>query len=93
MGLGRGKIPAGIVVQVDDAHLRRSLQTALNKLVICCEVGCIEAASEVVVEQVLPADWQAEGVETVVVCKMLHLCNAIIARVDRILFRLVRAEG
>jgi hypothetical protein len=69
-------IPAGIVVDVDDA-LASLVETSLNKLIVLGKVVGVESTTKSVVDQVLPSDGQAEHIHSVVPGEMLHLANAV----------------
>lgn len=45
--------------------------------VISGEVRGIKCATEIVVDEVLPGDWQAEGIEPVIGHEVLHLCYPV----------------
>lgn len=75
-------VPPGIVVDIDDTHLRSCLQAALDKSVVGGKVGRVQRAAEIAVEQILPTDWQAEDIQAIVVDKMLHLGDAVRPRID-----------
>lgn len=76
-----GAIPAGIVVDVDDAHGCTGIQATLNLFVIGGPVVRIERAADTV-HKVLPADGNSESVEAIVVNEVLHLVEAGLAGVD-----------
>lgn len=74
-------VPAGVVVDVDDAHGSTGIQAALDLLVVCSPVVSLEAATGSV-HEVLPADGNTEGVEAIIVDEVLHLVKTSLARVD-----------
>jgi len=74
-------IPASVVVDVDDARSTTG-QATLNELVVLAEVGCVKCATEVVVEEVLPANWEAEDVETIILDEVVDLVDSIGTGVD-----------
>lgn len=74
-------VPAGVVVQVNDAHLSTSIQAALNLRIERRPVVRVEGAADAV-HKVLPAHGNAEGVQAVIVDEVLHLVETILARVD-----------
>ena len=65
-------VPSGVVVHVDDAE-RAGRKARLHDLVVGTEEVCVQRASEVVVDEVLPSDRNAEEVELVILGKVLHL--------------------
>jgi hypothetical protein len=75
-------VPAGVVVDVNNAKRSAGVQAALDHLVVRGPVGGVEGAAEVVVEQELPSDRNAEGVQAVVLDEVLYLVDADLARVD-----------
>ena len=68
-------VPAGVVVDVENAF-SASGNACLHELVVSAEEGLVEWAAEVVVEEILPADGEAEDVKMVVAGEMLHLRRA-----------------
>jgi hypothetical protein len=76
-----GAVPAGVVVEVDDAEGGAGGQAALDLGVVDLPVGCVEGAADGV-DEVLPADGETEGVESVVFDEVVHLVEAGLARVD-----------
>ena len=64
-------------MDVDDTHCGASIQTALYELVICSEIGAVQRSAELIVDEVLPGDWETEGIQSVVGYEVLHLCVAI----------------
>jgi hypothetical protein len=77
-------VPTGIVVDVDNAKRSTGVQAALDQLVVRGPVVGVEGAAEVVVEQVLPSDRKAEGVQAVVLDEMLDLVDADLAGIDNV---------
>jgi hypothetical protein len=73
-------VPSGVVVQVDDAK-RTGCQTTLDQLIVSSQDGCIKSAAKLVLDEVLPADGQAVGVELVILGEVLHLGDTVAARV------------
>ena len=69
-------VPTGVVVDVNDAKCSAGVQTALDQLVVRGPVVGVEGAAKVVVEQELPSDRKAEGVQAIVLDEMLDLVNA-----------------
>lgn len=72
-------IPASIVVDVDDAKRSAGVKTALNLGVVGVPVVGVEGATEVVVEEELPADRNAEGVHSRILVEVVHLVDARLA--------------
>lgn len=52
----------------------------MDEIIVNSKLGRIQRASKFAVEDVLPADWKAEGVESSVIDKVLDLINASLAR-------------
>lgn len=77
-------VPSSIVVNVNDAHVCTGIDTALDLLVIRCEVGRIQSTAELVVDQELPAHCKTESVQAIVSDEVLHLSKTILARIDNI---------
>lgn len=73
-------VPAGVVVQVDDAEGAGG-QAALHQLVVSSENGSIKSTAKCVLGEILPADGQAVGVKLIGGGKVLHLRNAVSAGV------------
>jgi hypothetical protein len=71
-------------VDVDNAKRSTGVQAALDQLVVRGPVVGVEGAAEVVVEQVLPSDRKAEGVQAVVLDEMLDLVDADLAGIDNV---------
>lgn len=72
-------IPPGVIVDVDDAHLGTRAQAALHQIIVGGEVRGVEGTAQVVVDEVLPRDWQTESVEAVVGDEVVHLVDAGLA--------------
>lgn len=72
-------VVAGVVVDVDDAHGCTRVQASLNQLVVVLEVAVQGAADAV--DDVLPADWETECVEAVILNEVVHLSGANADRV------------
>ena len=72
-------VPAGVVVDVDNAESCAGGQAVLDLLVVDSPVGGAEGAADLVVDEELPADGDAEGVEAVVLDEVVHLVEAILA--------------
>lgn len=87
LGIGRAAlsndsaVPAGVVVDVDNAHGRTSVQAALDLLIKSRPVLRVESTANTVHKE-LPAHRNAEGVEAVVVDEVLHLVETGLAGVD-----------
>lgn len=75
-------IPASIVVDVNDAESGAGAQTTLDLLIVGVPVVRIESSTEVVIEEKLPTNGNAESVHAIVFGKVVHLVNASLARVD-----------
>ena len=71
-------------MDVDNAKRSTGVQAALDQLVVRGPVVGVEGAAEVVVEQVLPSDRKAEGVQAVVLDEMLDLVDADLAGIDNV---------
>jgi hypothetical protein len=69
-------------VDVNNAKRCAGVEAALDLLVIRVPVVGVEGAAEVVVQEELPSDWDAEGVQAVVFGEVLHLVDADLAGVD-----------
>jgi hypothetical protein len=50
-------VPAGIIVDVDYAELGTSVYAALHESIVGLEIGAVECAAQLVVDEVLPCDW------------------------------------
>lgn len=72
-------VPAGVVVDVDNAKSSACGQAVLDLLVVDGPVGGAEGAADLVVDEELPADGDTEGVEAVVLDEVVHLVKAILA--------------
>lgn len=68
-------IPASIVVNTDDAK-GRDIKAGLHERVVSGEVGAVQCAAKLIVYEVLPPDWQTEGIESVVRDEMVHLVHS-----------------
>ena len=66
-------VPAGVVVEVEDTELGARVQAVGHLLVVLGKEGAVEVAAEVLVDEVLPANGDTEGVELVILDKVLHL--------------------
>ena len=75
-------VPTGVVVDVNDAKCSAGVQATLDLLVVRGPIVGVQCASEVVVEQELPSDRNAEGVQAVVFSKVLHLIDTDLAGID-----------
>ena len=75
-------VPTGVVVDVNDAKRSTGVQTSLDLSVVRGPIVGVERATKVVVEEVLPSDRNAEGVQAVVFDKVLHLVETDLAGVD-----------
>lgn len=64
-------------MDVDDTLCTTDTPAALNQLVILSKVVRIQGSSQLVVDQVLPANRQTEEVHAQVIVEVLHLSNAI----------------
>lgn len=73
-----GAVPAGIVVNVDNAHGSTGSQAVLDLGVEDAPVLGVESAADGV-DEVLPADRNTEGVESVIVDEVLHLVKTGLA--------------
>jgi hypothetical protein len=71
-------IPAGIVVDVNDT-VSTSDQASLDQVVVFLEIRCVESATNLVVDEILPPNGQTEDVQTVVVDEVLHLTSTVLA--------------
>lgn len=72
-------VPAGVVVDVNNAESSACGQAVLDLLVVDSPVGGAESAADLVVDEELPADGDAEGVEAVVLDEVVHLVKAVLA--------------
>ena len=70
-----GAVPARVVVDVEDAE-GAGVEAGLHQEVVFAEVGGVESAAEVVVDEVLPGDGEAESVHVVVFDEVGHLARA-----------------
>jgi len=70
-------IPTCVVVDVKDAQRSAAVQATLHQAVVVCKVGRVKGASEIAVDEVLPANRQTEGVQTVILDEVVHLPDAI----------------
>lgn len=77
-----GAVPARVVVDVDNAECSAGVQAALDLGIVGIPVVRVERAAEVVVEEKLPADWDAEGIHSAVSEEVVHLVDACLAGVD-----------
>ena len=77
-------IPACVVVNIDDAHISSSVNTALDLLVVSGKVRGVESTAKLIVHQELPADCETKDVQAVIVHEVFHLGNAIISWVDNV---------
>lgn len=68
--------PASIIVNINNTISTRG-QATLNKLIIHGKIVGIQSAAKDVVHKILPANWEPEHVETMVMGEMVHLPNAI----------------
>lgn len=75
-------VPAGVVVDVDNAESSAGGQAVLDLLVVDGPVGGAEGAANLVVDEELPADGNTEGVESVVLDEVVHLVEAILAGLE-----------
>jgi hypothetical protein len=71
-------VPAGVVVDVDNAERSAGGQAVLDLLVVDGPVGGAEGAADLVVDEELPADGDAEGVEAVVLDEVVHLVETVL---------------
>ena len=65
-------VPASIVVNVNNT-ICTCCQATLNKLIIHAKFVGIQRAAQNIVHKILPADWEPEYIEPVVMNKMFHL--------------------
>ena len=72
-------VPAGVVVDVDNAEGSAGGQAVLDLLIVDGPVGGAEGAADLVVDEELPADGDTEGVEAVVLDEVVHLVEAVLA--------------
>lgn len=72
-------VPAGVVVDVDNAEGSAGGQAVLDLLVVDSPVGGAEGAADLVVDEELPADGDTEGVEAIVLDEVVHLVEAVLA--------------
>ena len=63
-------VPAGVVVDVDYAELGTSVYAALDQPIVGLEIGAVECAAQLVVDEILPGDGQTERIEAVVIDEM-----------------------
>lgn len=70
-------VPSSVVVNVKDTHLS-DVQAALHQVVVGTKVRAVEGTTKVVVDQVLPTNWQAEGVKPIIIDEVLHLGDTIV---------------
>jgi hypothetical protein len=68
-------IPSSIIVNIDYA-ISSSIQAASNELIVDAEMGFIQVCSERW-NEILPADRESEDVESVIICEVVHLSNAV----------------
>lgn len=66
-------VPPRIVVDVYDTEGCAGIQTALDQGVVVGEVCRVQGTAEVVVHEVLPGDWETEGVEAILLHEVIHL--------------------
>lgn len=66
-------VPPRVVVDVYDAELGAGVQAALHEGIVVAEVCGVEGAAEDAIDEVLPGDWEAEGVEAVLLHEVVHL--------------------
>lgn len=72
-------VPAGVVVDVDDALGSRG-EAARHQVVVVGKVGGVEVAADDVVGEVLPADAETKHVQVVAAREVLHLRGTSAAR-------------
>ena len=72
-------VPAGVVVDVDNAESGAGGQAVLDLLIVDGPVGGAEGTADLVVDEELPADGDTEGVEAVVLDEVVHLVEAVLA--------------
>ena len=72
-------VPAGVVVDVDNAESSAGGQAVLDLGVVDSPVGGAKGAADRLVDEELPADGDTEGVEAVVRDEVVHLVEAILA--------------
>jgi hypothetical protein len=65
-------------VDVDNAERSAGGQAVLDLLVVDGPVGGAEGAADLVVDEELPADGDAEGVEAVVLDEVVHLVETVL---------------
>lgn len=90
MGVGDGAVglandltvPAGVVVDVYDTEGCTRLDTVLDSGIVGGKVGCIKSTTKLVVDQVLPANWETEGVQAGVLDEVVHLVGTCSGWVD-----------
>lgn len=75
-------VPTSVVVDVDNAKGGAGVQATLDLFVVGREVVGVKGAAEVVVQQELPSHRNTEGVQAIVVDKVLHLVDASLAWID-----------
>ena len=71
-------VPAGVVVDVDNAERSAGGQAVLDLFVVDGPVGGAEGAADLVVDEELPANGDTEGVEAVVLDEVVHLVEAVL---------------
>jgi hypothetical protein len=83
-------VPSSVVVKVENTQRCTRLQASLHEAIVLGEVVRIKCSTKLVVEQELPAYWETERVETVVLNEMVHLSKRSAATDDVV--GLVRAR-
>ena len=71
-------IPPRVIMDIDDA-MRTRLQARLHQLIVLAKIGLVKSTAEDVINEVLPANGQAEDIEFVVFGKVRHLGGAVVS--------------
>ena len=70
-------IPPRVIMNIDNT-VRTCRQAGLHQGIVLSKISFVQGAAEDAVDEVLPADGEAEDVETVVLGKVGHLCGAVV---------------
>jgi len=70
-------VPSSIVVNVEDTQRRTRAQAPFHEAIVLGEVVGVQLATELIVEQKLPADGKTESIERVVLDEVIHLPDPI----------------
>ena len=72
-------VPSGVVVHIHQTQRGAGVHTTLDELVVVVEVALVKRSTELIIDKVLPRNWQAECVETIRLDEVVHLIDTILA--------------